>query len=330
MINFAGKNNRKTIVGIGSALVDVLTKEEDEFVERLGVEKGGMNLIGGHMIDKLIARATPPPSVVPGGSACNTVIGVGNLGGKARFVGKIGKDASADLFIRDLINNNVETLLFSSDLPTGRVLSVITPDAQRSMFTYLGAAAEMRPEEIKIDSFTDAAIVHVEGYLLFNRDLVMAIMESAKSAGAIICLDLASFNVVEESKQFLKENVIESIDILLANEDEARVYTGYADEETSLSALSENVEIAVLKQGGRGSMIANNGCKIKIQSMGSGMATDTTGAGDLWASGFLYGLVNGYSFEKSGELASACGYEVCQVIGANIPEEGWNRIRKLL
>lgn len=330
MNNYSFFDNKKTIVGVGSALVDILATASDEFLEKLGVEKGGMILVDQGYIETLLGQISNSPSLVPGGSACNTAIGVGKLGGSAKFVGKQGKDDLGEMFNRDLEKSNVTPVLFSSETSTGRVLSVITPDAQRSMFTYLGASAEMRPDEVSVDCFKDAAIVHVEGYLLFNRSLMTATLKSAKEAGALVSLDLASFNVVEESVDILPGIIKESVDILLANEDEARAYSGYADEEKALDVLSKNVDIAVLKLGPRGSIIAHNGQKTRIESMGTGKAVDTTGAGDLWAAGFLFGLVSGYSFKKCGDLASACGYEVCQVIGADIPEDGWRRIRKLV
>ena len=322
--------NRKTVVGVGSALMDMLATEPDEFMERLGVEKGGMNLVDQNYIDHLIAQASSPPSLVSGGSACNTAIGVAKLGGSGRFVGKMGNDELGGLFKQDLMNNSVDPVLFNSTTPTGRVLSVITPDAQRSMFTCLGASAEMHPEEISLDCFQGAAVVHVEGYLLFNRDLMMAVLKSAKEAGSLISLDLASFNVVEASMDILEDIIKEYVDILIANEDEAKAYCGHINEAEAVKALSDNVDVAVLKLGSRGSLIAFQDQILTIDPMGSGKALDTTGAGDLWASGFLFGMVNGYSFEKSGQLASACGYEVCRVIGAKIPEDGWSRIRKLI
>ncbi len=122
----------------------------------------------------------------------------------------------------------------------------------------------------------------------------------------------------------------EFVDILIANEDEARAFTGHADESRMIESLSSRAEIAVLKVGSRGSYISQQGKTHRVEPVGDGSAVDTTGAGDLWASGFLFGLVNGYSLEKCGKLASACGYEVCQVIGAGIPHDGWERIRKLL
>ncbi|MBS0013391.1 MAG: adenosine kinase [Desulfobacterales bacterium] len=321
---------RSAIVCVGSALVDMLAGEDDSFLEAVGAAKGGMTLVEQTFIDDLVSKTANPPTVVSGGSACNTSVGVGCLGGAARFVGKRGEDELGDVFESDLVAQRVEPYLFRSASPTGRVLSVITPDAQRTMFTYLGASAEMQPAEITQKCFDSAAIVHVEGYLLFNPDLMMAVLKAAKASGARISLDLASFNVVEESRELLNDIVADYIDILIANEDEAFAYTGIKDEASSLKELGRNTEIAVLKTGPRGSMILHKGETTRVEALGDGCAVDTTGAGDLWAAGFLFGLVSGYSFTKSGNLGSACGYEVCQLVGAKVEEAGWQRIKQLL
>ncbi len=322
--------NKKKIVGIGSALIDVLAFEDDTFLNSISDIKGGMTLVENDFIDTVTEKLSGKPEIVPGGAACNTIIGVGQLGGDAGFVGQCGKDEFGDFFESDLVKNHVAPQLFKSDGVTGRVLSVITPDAQRSMFTHLGASAEMAPADVTAACFTDAAIVVIEGYLLFNRDLMMVSLKAAKEAGALIAMDLASFTVVEESKDFLFSDVMGYIDILIGNEDEARAFTGHTDEEKALAGLSEHAEVAVLKVGEKGSYIACNGEVTKIDPVTGGNAIDTTGAGDLWAAGFLYGVVNGLSVEQSGNLASACGFEVCQVTGANIPDEGWKRIKEIL
>ena len=324
------KNKNSLIVGIGSALIDILIHENDEFLEKAGALKGGMTYVESEFIYQVLAQTDIQPHIVPGGSACNTIIGIGKLGGAARFVGKLGKDELGNLFETDLEVNGIEPILSTSSSSTGRVLSIITPDAQRSMLTYLGAASEMQADEITDKCFEDAAIVHIEGYLLYNKELMLAVLNAAKQAGVRISLDLASFTVVEESKNILETIVNDFVDILIANEDEARAFTGYSDEIKALRALSEKADIAVVKVGERGSFISQAGDVVKIEPEGDGTVAivDTTGAGDLWASGFLFGLVNGYPLEKCGQLGSLCGYEVCQVVGANIPEEGWQRIKK--
>lgn len=322
--------NKKKIIGIGSALIDILSFESDDFLKSISDVKGGMTLVENEFTEDVLSKLSKTPDTVPGGAACNTIIGIGQLGGDAGFVGKCGNDELGTFFEKDLIKNNVSPMLFKSDTATGRVLSLITPDAQRSMFTCLGASAEMQASEVDEKCFTDAAIVVIEGYLLFNTDLMMASLKAARKAGALIAMDLASFTVVEESKDFLISDVMEYIDILIANEDEARAFTGFTDEAQAIKALSENAEVAVLKVGERGSYISINGEVTKIEPVKGGNAIDTTGAGDLWAAGFLHGIISGFSVEKSGQIASACGFEVCQVTGANIPEEGWEKIRKLL
>jgi len=322
---------KKRIVGLGSALVDILIHESDFFLEKTGAAKGGMELVEEKIIQAVLGRSKAERKIVPGGSACNTIVGVACLGGEGRFVGKCGQDEFGSLFVNDLEKNHVEPILFRSTSPTGHVLSIITQDAQRTMLTYLGASSEMSPHEISNECFADSAIVHLEGYLIFNRDLMTTALQAAKKAGAAISLDLASFTVVEQSRDFLIQIVNDYVDILIVNEDEAKAFTGFSNENKAISALSEKTRIAALKVGNKGSFIADHGKIVKVEAQGAGARVmDTTGAGDLWASGFLYGMVNGFSAEKCGQLASACGYEVCQVIGANIPEEGWQRIRSLL
>ena len=315
---------------MGSALIDILAHEDEVFLSKTGAVKGGMTYVDKEFIDETLSHSSQPPALVPGGSACNTVVGVGKLGGAARFVGKCGAGTMGEFFENDLKSQNVEPALLRSDSPTGRVLSIITPDAQRSMFTFLGASAETKPQDIAPKFFKNAAIVHIEGYLLFNLELILKVLETAKSSGASVSLDLASFNVVKESQEQLHHIVASYVDILIANEDEALAYTGHKDEARALEGLAANVEIAVLKVGKRGSFIASRNQVVPIQPKTGAPVIDTTGAGDLWAAGFLYGLVNGYALEQCGELGSACGYEVCQVVGANIPDAGWERIRRLV
>ena len=324
------QRGKKRIVGLGSALVDILVHESDAFVERIGYPKGGMTLVDMPELEKILSQLSAEPVQVPGGSACNTAVGVGRLGGRARFVGKRGKDHPGQFYHDALVQRGVEPMLMTSTEPTGRSLAIITPDAQRTMLTHLGASAEIRPDEITPDCFTDCAVAHIEGYWLFNPELMKASLIAAKRAGVLVSLDLASFTVVEQSRAILEEIIETYVDILIANEDEAMAYTGIKDEIQALDRLARHVDIAVLKVGARGSFIQEAGRVHRIAAMENGPAIDTTGAGDLWAAGFLFGLVHGYDHEKSGRLASACGYEVCQVVGADIAAQGWLRIKRKL
>lgn len=314
------------IVGIGSALVDLLLAEDEPFLKATGAAKGGMSLVDADRITGIMGLSKKDAAIVPGGSACNTIIGVGKLGGRARFIGKRGDDELGVRFESALRNSNVDPVLAVSSSPTGRVLSVITPDAQRTMFTCLGAAAEALPEELTMSLLQGAALVHIEGYLLFNPELIRTALLLAKSAGAKVSLDLASFTVVEAARPLLDELVDDFVDILIANEDEARAFTQIDDEDAALAAMAQRSPVAVLKVGCRGSLVQTGSDIYRIGIEGDGAACDTTGAGDLWASGFLHGLVNGMSVEQAAKLGALCGYEVCQVVGAHIATDGWDRI----
>jgi sugar/nucleoside kinase (ribokinase family) len=324
------KNEATRITGIGSALVDILINESDQFLNNLGKEKGGMTLVEDKDIKAILSESKKTPVVVPGGAACNTIVGVGKLGGEAGFIGRRGNDAYGETFEKQIINCNVEPAISISNSPTGKVLSVITPDAQRSMFTFLGASTELDPKSITPGMFKETAISMIEGYLLFNRELIMAALKAAKAAGSLIALDLASFEMVNASKDILENIIKDYVDILIANEDEALAYTGHGDEQKAIEKMSQHVTYAVLKIGERGSYVSYNNNITRIKAQSGKAPIDTTGAGDLWAAGFLFGIAHGFSIQKSGRIASACGYEVCQIMGAQLPEEAWARIKKLL
>ena len=197
------------ITGIGSALVDILINESDEFLTNLGKEKGGMTLVEDKDIQGILTRTNQTPVIVPGGAACNTIVGVGNLGGDARFIGRRGDDGYGQAFEKMVVKCNVEPVVSVSDSPTGKVLTVITPDAQRSMFTFLGASTELDPELISPGMFKNTAISMIEGYLLFNKELMIAAIKAAKASGSLIALDLASFEVVNASRDILEDIIKE-------------------------------------------------------------------------------------------------------------------------
>ena len=315
-------------VGVGSALMDIILPESDAFLAANNVVKGGMTLVESGTAAKFMQKTRKMATIAPGGSACNTTIGLARLGGYAKFIGCRGDDSLGGEYERALLNNNVDPKLTISDKAgTGRVLSIVTPDAQRSMLTYLGASGYTDPAMFTPEVFAGARVVHLEGYLIFNETLLRAILESARKARVIISLDLASFNIVKENLALVKELVSKYVDIVLANEDEARAYTGLIEKD-ALDVLAQDCKIAVVKLGKRGSLIQDMGKTYEIPPVGILPAIDTTGAGDLWASGFLHGVMNDFPIEKSGYLASLCGYEVCRVLGAHIPDKRWAEILK--
>lgn len=323
----------KFAIGVGSALMDIILQESDEFLVKNEILKGGMSLVDADFADNLLAKTENRNKAIiaPGGSACNTTIGLGRLCGQAKFIGCCGNDELGKQYQAALKKNNVEAVLtICNQAATGRCAAVVTPDTQRSMNTYLGASGYTDPNMFTPEIFAGASLVHIEGYLIFNEKLLRAVLENAKKAGIKVSLDMASFNVIESNLELVKELVKKYVDIVLANEDEARAYTGLTDEKAALDKIAEDCEIAVVKLGKRGSLVKTAGKAYEIAPVGEEKAKDTTGAGDLWASGFLYGVINGLSIEKSGFIGSLCGYEVCRVFGAHIPDERWNYILKAI
>lgn len=318
------------IFGVGAALMDILARVDDAFLKQQGSDKGGMTLVELEASEKLIESIIDDKSLVAGGSACNTLVGVSKLGGESSFVGMVGDDNLGKAFQKSIEENGVQSHLYKSETPTGRVVSLITPDAERTMFTYLGASAEIKPEDLKGAKFQESAIIHIEGYLAFNEPVFRYVLELAKAAGAKVSLDLASFEVVRFKEELLREVIPKYIDILIANEDEAEEYVkGKFSEEKTLEILSSDVDIAVLKLGADGSHINDRGEIHKVTALKVN-AIDTTGAGDLWAAGYLYGLNQGWTQTKSANLGSIVAAEVVQVVGASIPEERWKSIHKAM
>jgi len=327
---------KTTILGVGAALIDLLIEETDSYLAKYTSAKGGMSLVTDSDLQKMLQDSTQSPKIVPGGSACNTLVGLGKLGAQARFIGQCGLDKWSEIFEKGLQDSKVQTFLATGTQPTGRVLSVVSPDAQRTMFTFLGAAAELKADQIKAESFENVGLLHLEGYLLYNKPVVDELLKQARARGVKISLDLASFQVVEHLRTYIDEILEQGIDILIANEDEAAAYTGEKDELIGLELLREKADLVVYKLGKRGARIApgnrlsadtknNTLVEVKAREV---KAIDTTGAGDLWAAGFLYGYIQGWNLEKCGKAASLVASEVVQVMGACIPEEGWARIHK--
>ena len=315
----------KKVLGMGAALVDILANVDDSWIEAQGVQKGGMNMVDWPQMEKFLLSLENPVRV-PGGSTCNTMVGLSRLGGSAAFISKIGDDDLGRLFQKHLERNGVESKLGISGAATGCVFSAVTPDAQRSMWTYLGASDFLGSDDFVPALYDGVGLLYAEGYRAFNADCFKKSFTLARSLGVETALDFSSFGVVDACRKTFDELFADKmIDIIIANEDEAFAYAG-VKEEAALEVLAQKAKVAVVKIGKRGALIAKDGVVTRVQA-GSAKAIDTTGAGDLWASGFLYGYMNGWDMERSGNLGSVVSNEVVQVMGAQIPEEGWARIK---
>lgn len=319
----------KKILGLGNALTDVLYKVSEEDLAELGLPKGSMNLISMDQALKIQLRfSSVRMHMVAGGSACNTISAIASLGGKTAFIGKIGTVGVGDFYRDDLIRNGVHPLLFtSSDLMSGCSIVLITPDGERTFATYLGAAAELTPDDISAEAFSGFDIFHIEGYMVQNHALIEKAVRLAKECGCLVSLDLASYNVVNENRDFLRALVRDYVDIVFANQDEARAYTGLEAEE-ALHQLSDECAIAVVKVGKNGSFIRQGNQQYAIGAVSS-CCVDSTGAGDLYAGGFLYAYSEGFDLRRAAEIGTIAAGRVVEIVGTKLSEETWEEIRRI-
>ncbi|MGB0335090.1 MAG: adenosine kinase [Opitutales bacterium] len=316
------------LIGVGSPIVDAIAQVDDEFVDRIDGDKGGMVLVDASTIQSLVSRLPVDTVPAPGGSAGNTLFALARLGASTSFLGKIGNCSEGDFYRNRFSQLGGDSARFKmGDIPNGRCVSLVTPDGERTMRTDLGAAMTLAPEEISADDFKDCHHAHIEGYLLFNESLMRKVLESAKQVGCSISLDLASFEVVNATKDRLKGILAEYVDIVFANEEEGAAFTGLTGEHAEMALqLAEYCDIAAVKVGAHGSFIARSGEVERIDPMHAAQVVDTTGAGDLWAAGFLYGWSRKRPLAECGAIGSILGAAVVQEQGSALPEHVWQDI----
>jgi len=315
------------VIGLGNALMDIMTPlENDDIVNQINFPKGSMQLVDAEKSNEILKLTGHIKSkLASGGSAANTIHGLARLGTATSFVGKVGRDDFGKLFKEDLEQSGITPSLFYTNTETGRAVALVTPDSERTFGTYLGAAVELSPDEMTPQVFEGHDILHIEGYLVFNEQLIEKAVKTAKECGLKVSLDLASFNVVEAQLKFLQRIVKNYVDILFANEEEARAYTGESDPEKALRKIAEVVELSIVKVGKDGSLIMQNN-QITHVGVIEAKPIDTTGAGDYYASGFLHGYLNGLSHEKSGEIGALLAGKVIEEMGAQIANDVWELI----
>jgi len=318
------------VLGMGNALVDVLVRiPNDEILRQFGLPRGSMQLVDNARSAEIFeAIRNLNPQTVSGGSASNTISGLSNLGIATGIFGKIGRNELGQLYKSDMEKSGVETHLFSSDTLSGNCISLISPDSERTMATCLGAAIELTANDISDDLFYGFSHLYVEGFLVQNYDLIETAFRKAHQHGLTCCLDLASYNVAEENKEFLIQLIDKYVDVVFANEEEATAFTGKEDTE-ALNEIGELASTVVVKLGRRGSLIKMNDTITRVGIV-SCIPIDTTGAGDLYAAGFLYGMINGLSPEKCGEAGAILAGNVIEVIGTKMDTQRWTNIRKAI
>lgn len=317
----------KKILGIGSTLVDILSQvPNEEVLNELNLPKGSMtyvNINDAVSIGERLAQQYGSQRAA-GDSAANTMSGLARLGAKSGFLTMMGNDEMGQFFTDEMTRTGVEMLALKSDTPTGRVIAMVTPDGERTFATCLGASIELSPDDIKPELFDNWDIFYIEGYLVANPDMLRKAISSAKDKGLKIAIDLASYNVVEESRDFLLELVNNYVDIVFANEQEALALTGM-EPENALHYIAERCEIAVVKIGAKGAYIQRGNEIVTIPPMKADVV-DTTGAGDMWAAGFLAGLVKGENLQKCGMMGAIVAKNIIEVMGAKMDDERWDNI----
>ena len=322
----------KRVIGIGNALTDMLVNlKSDSVLGRFQLKKGSMSLVDTKLqteISKSVAGL--PYSLSLGGSAGNTIRAMARLGASVGFIGKVGHDKTGDFFEQALENLGVEPIIFRGEERSGKCVSLISPDGERTMVTHLGAALEMKAEEIQSTVFDGYDCLYVEGYLVQDHELIRGAMRTAKACGLKIAIDLASFNVVEENLEFLQELVRDYVHSLCATEAAARACPGEAEPLNALNAISESCELVVVKIGMKGALIKRHEEVVHVGIMAAAKRVDTTGAGDFYAAGFLAGLCEGLNLRQCGTIGAITAGKVIEVVGTTFGEEAWQDIFRLV
>lgn len=317
----------KKVLGIGNALVDLLVKiDSDGILDKLELPKGSMTLIDGIGLSTIKNEVKNyATKKVTGGSVANTVNGLAALGVDTGFIGKVGLGNSGVFFENDMRHNGVDTVLLKSETPTGRAFALVSIDGERTFGTYLGAAVELGPKDIKQEFYDDADIFYAEGYLVQNHDLIEQAMKMAKEEGLLVAIDMASYNVVEANKEFMIHLMKEYVDIVFANEQEAYAFCDTKDTNRALDYLASLTSIAVIKVGASGSWV-KSGKDVYRAGIYGNKPVDKTGAGDSYAAGFFYGLIHDYDLGKCARIGAYIADHVIATTGAKLSKEVWEGI----
>lgn len=320
---------RFDLIGVGSPIVDLLAPIPEEFLAHVPGEKGGMVLVDHDEMERLVGLLHQAPAHSTGGSAANCTFNAARLGLRATFLGKLGNDERARIYRDNFAAAGIDVSRFKTGaMANARSLILVTPDAQRTMRTHLGAAMTLAPDEITPADFADARHAHIEGYLVFNQALADAVLASARAAGCTVSLDLASFEVINVTRAWIFSQLHKGIDVVFANEDEIRAL--FADRTAGYDELARQLAargpVAAVKVGRDGAWIAQGRELHRIEPVRVPDAIDTNGAGDSWAAGFLAGFLNGLSLPRSGALASLVGAETVRHLGPLIPDDPWREL----
>src|SRR3989344_1349048 len=321
------------VIALGNALMDFLIRiDEKKFVE-MNLNKGEMHLVDEQQAKALLKKIKEQQlsvEYVPGGSAANTMRGLALLGAKVMLVGKVGHDSHGEMYLEQMQKEGVISKLNRYQKPTGHAVTFITPDSERTFSVHLGAAVELVKEDIVEEDIAKSRILYIEGYQLEGktRESILHAIAIARKHGTIIAMDLADPGVVRRNKDFLKDLIEKNVDIVFANENEAKELTGLDKHQAAIS-LGKSIPIAIVKLGEKGSLVYADGSLIEIPPFPAN-ALDTTGAGDTYAAGFLYGYCQGWDLKKAGKLGSLLAAKVVERYGVKLFKEEMEEIRNFL
>lgn len=327
----ADEGRRCEVVGIGSPLLDIMMEIDQKTLDALGLKKGSMSLISElEVIEIANKMSNVEQKITPGGSAANTLSGVNALGNRVGLIGVIGDDEFGDEYEKITQEEGIVSHLHRHDKQaTGRAFTFITPDGERTFATHLGAAGAVEKEHIQEERIKDAKILHIEAYQLEDPRTCKAILHAitvAKDHGTKISLDLSDAGLIARNKALFDEIVKEHVDVVFANEDEAKEFTT-KEEEAALDELANVCEHAVVKLGNRGSLIKSGGKTHRIEP-NEVEVENTNGAGDMYAAGILHGLINDLDEKSAGEIASHTASLVVASPGARLDSKFIDSIQR--
>ena len=326
------QNKNIDLIGLGNAIVDILVNVEDKFLEKNNLKKGSMNLINSEE-SQFLLRNCNIIKQISGGSSANTVVCLAELGNDVQFIGRVKNDQFGSFFSSDIKKSNTtfNTPPTSKGPSTAHSIILITPDAQRTMCTYLGASIEFEPEDIDFNLIKHSKYLYLEGYLWDSELAKNAFLKAAriaKSFNTRIILSLSDSYCVDRHRESFLELIDTYVDIVFCNESEVLSLFKKEKLESCQELLYSLCELVVVTLGSKGSLIINNLVTEVINANLTGKVIDTTGAGDIYAGGFIHGLIKNYSLKKCGEMASICAGEIITQLGSRSNIDLRDLIRK--
>jgi sugar/nucleoside kinase (ribokinase family) len=312
---------KNDVFGLGHPLMDIIAFVDDEFLIKHNLNKGLFHPAEHEDIKKVLSELEDY-ILTAGDSTANTLTGITNIGGKSIYYGSIGNDEYGTIFQKTLEKENVKTKLFTSEYSTGIALCLVTKDGQRTFLVHLGAALNFNIKNIDENDIINSKVVHITGYQIDDlnmRIVAIHIKNIAKKNNVLVSFDFADPGVVKRNYDFILD-FLKDVDIIFANEEEAKAFTNLIDPLDSLNFLNELCNIVIVKIGSKGSYISYNGAIITIEGV-KAQTIDTTGAGDMYAAGILYGLTNDMNIENAGNLASYIAAKIVEQKGARFSEK---------